>query len=156
VALPAAHSPTAPAESPGVPVKNGSTRFIEAMRDGTALNKKGKPFKPQARKTIEGALKGRVAKELGESSLNGITRGQIQTMIAEQLSGSRVHNVLNALRSLYNFAIPRDVASASPITNIVLPAVDENRATGSRPPANSCGCSPSSSPDAAQGSQSVR
>jgi integrase len=114
---------------PGVLVKNASDQFIKAMREGTALSRKGKPHKPQARKTIEGALQGRVARELGEEPLNGVTRGQVQTMIdemvAEHLSGSRIRNIVNALRSLYNFAIPRDLAEVSPITNIVLPAVGE-------------------------------
>ncbi len=121
---------SAPSGRPaGVSVKDASERFIQAMRDGTALSKKGKPHKPEARKTIEGALNGRVVRELGEAPLNGVSRGQVQTMIdemvAERLSGSRVRNVLNALRSLYNFAIPRDLADESPITNIVLPAVGE-------------------------------
>lgn len=119
---------TAPSERPtGISVKDASERFIQTMRHGTALSKKGKPHKPAARKTIEGALRGHIARELGDKPLNGITRGQVQRMIdemvAEQLSGSRVRNVLNALRSLYNFAIPRELAEQSPITNIVLPAV---------------------------------
>ncbi len=115
---------------PGVSVADASERFIHAMRDGTALSKKGKPYKPQARKTIEGALNVRVAYEIGNEPLNGVSRGQVQTMIdemvAEQLSGSRVRNILNALRSLYNFAIPRELAEHSPITNIVLPAIANN------------------------------
>jgi len=49
----------------------------------------------------------------------------IDEMVTERLSGSRVRNVLNALRSLYNYAIPRELAEVSPITNIVLPAVGE-------------------------------
>lgn len=121
---------SAPEKPAGALCADASTQFIEAMRDGIALNKKGKPYKVSARQTIEGALKGRVARELGGEPLNAITRGQVQTMIdemvMEKLSGSRVRNVLNALRSLYRFAIPRDLAAASPITDVVLPAMDEN------------------------------
>jgi integrase len=110
-------------------VREASQRFIKAMREGKALNKKGKPYKTKARKTIEGALNGRIARELGGEPLNDVARGSVQAMIdemvAEQLSGSRVRNVLNALRSLYNYAIPRDLAEVSPVTNIMLPAVGE-------------------------------
>jgi integrase len=113
----------------GISVNEASQRFIKAMRDGKALSKKGKPYKTKARKTIEGALNGRIVRELGREPLNDVARGLVQTMIdemvVEQLSGSRVRNVLNALRSLYNYAIPRDLAEVSPVTNIMLPAVGE-------------------------------
>jgi hypothetical protein len=49
---------------PGVLVKNASDQFIKAMREGTALSRKGKPHKPQARKTIEGALQGPARPEI--------------------------------------------------------------------------------------------
>ena len=100
-----------------------------AIKDGTALSKKGKPYKAQARKTIENALNGRIARELGGEPLDDVGRGQVQTMIdemvTERLSGSRVRNVLNALRSLYTTRSRASSAEVSPITNIVLPAVGE-------------------------------
>jgi integrase len=127
--IPVAAATSTPSEPAGIFVKDASKRFIEAMRDGTALSKKGKPYTSQSRKTIEGALNGRVERELADSPLDDVSRGQVQTMIdemvAERLSGSRVRNVVNALRSLYNFAIPRDLAVASPIEHILLPAVGE-------------------------------
>lgn len=46
-------------------------------------------------------------------------------MVAESLSGSRVRNVLNALRSLYRYAIARELVQSSPITNVLLPSVGE-------------------------------
>jgi integrase len=49
----------------------------------------------------------------------------VDEMVAAGLSGSRVRNVLNALRSLYTYAIARELAQSSPITNVLLPAVGE-------------------------------
>jgi integrase len=113
----------------GINVNEAGDRFLVAIKDGTALNKKGKPYKKSAISTIEGALKGRIEQELGPLLLDEVRRGQVQTlvdeMVAEKLSGSRVRNVLNALRSLYTYAIARDLAQSSPIANILLPAVGE-------------------------------
>jgi integrase len=110
-------------------VREVSDRFIVAIKDGTALNKKGKRYKESSICTIENALRGRIAEELGPVPVDDVRRGQVQTlideMVAERLSGSRVRNVVNALRSLYAYTIPRDLAQASPITNILLPAKDE-------------------------------
>jgi integrase len=106
-----------------------SDRFIAAIKRGTALSKKGKPYKKGSIETIEGALKGRIDDELGELMLDEVRRGHVQTlvdeMVAEELSGSRIRNVVNALRSLYNWAIPHELALSSPIENILLPAVGE-------------------------------
>jgi hypothetical protein len=93
--------------TPGRPIKlkDASDRFLAAAHNGTALNKKGKPYKKSTISTIEYALKGRIEQELGALRLNEVRRGHIQTlideMVAEKLSGSRIRNVLNALRSLY-------------------------------------------------------
>jgi len=114
-----------------VTVTEASDQFLGAVESGTALNKKGRPYKRSAASTIGSALRGRVAKELGSLSMDLVSRGQIQTlvdeMVAEKLSGSRIRNVLNALRSLYTYAIARDLAQNSPIDHIALPAVGEIR-----------------------------
>jgi integrase len=136
VGAPVVRTPTAVVETPSrelVMVSEASARFIDAMKRGVALNKKGKPYKPKSLRTIEQALLGRVEDELGEVPLEEVRRGQIQTlvdeMVAENLSGSRVRNVVNALRSLYAYAIPHELAETSPIANILLPAIDEKPRT---------------------------
>jgi integrase len=112
-----------------IKVNEACDRFLLAIKDGTALNKRGKPYKKSGTRTIEGALRGRIEQELGPLLLDEVRRGQVQTlvdeMVAEGLSGSCVRNVLNALRSLYTYAIARELAQNSPITNVLLPAVGE-------------------------------
>jgi hypothetical protein len=112
-----------------IPVSEASQQFLQAINDGVALSKRGKPYKKSAIHTREGAPKGRVEQELGSLLLGEVRRGHIQTlvdeMVAESLSGSRIRNVLNALRSLYAYAIPRELVQSSPITTIRLPAVGE-------------------------------
>jgi integrase len=113
-----------------IKVNEACDRFLLAIRDGTALNKRGKPYKKSATRTIEGALRGHIEQELGPLPLDKVRRGQVQTlvdeMVAEGLSGSRIRNVLNALRSLYTYAIARELAQDSPINNVLLPAVGES------------------------------
>jgi site-specific recombinase XerD len=110
-------------------VVEASDRFIAAMYDGTALSKKGKRYSKSSCRSLENTLRDRIAEELGSVPMDDVRRGQVQTlvdeMVAEKLSGSRVRNVVNALRSLYAYAIPRDLAQDSPIANILLPAKDE-------------------------------
>jgi integrase len=115
---------------PRVKVNEAIERFLAAIEAGAALNKRGKPYKQSAVRTIESALKGRIEQELGSLLLDEVRRRHVQTlvdeMVTEKLSGSRVRNVLNALRSLYTYAIARDLAQNSPTAHILLPALDEN------------------------------
>jgi integrase len=118
-----------PVSTQTITVDEARDQFLLAIENGTALNKRDRPYKKSARRTIEGALSGRIEQELGPLPLNGVRRGQVQMlvdeMVAAGLSGSRVRNVLNALRSLYTYAIARELAQSSPITNVLLPAVGE-------------------------------
>jgi integrase len=118
-----------PAAIRGIKVNEACDRFIDAIKDGVALNKRGKPYKKSATRTIENALRGRIEQEFGSLQFGEVRRGHIQrlvdNMVAESLSGSRVRNVLNALRSLYRYAIARELVQSSPITNILLPTVGE-------------------------------
>lgn len=112
-----------------ITVNTASKRFLEAAKGGIARNKKGQPYKKSTLKTIEGALNGRIKDELGSLRLAKVRRGHVQKlvdgMVADELSGSRVRNVLNGLRSLYSYAIARDLAQDSPVRHIQLPAINE-------------------------------
>lgn len=113
----------------GIYLADANKRFLIALKNGTALNKKGKPYKQSAIRTIEGAMNGQIIEALGERLVADVRRGHVQTlvdaMVEEELSGSRIRNVLNALRSFYTYAIAHDMADASPIASIQLPAINE-------------------------------
>jgi integrase len=70
-----------------------------------------------------------VVPALGTNLVADVRRGHVQALVdelvAEGLSGSRVRNVLNALRSFYVYAIARDLVETSPIASIRLPAMNE-------------------------------
>lgn len=110
-------------------VRDVAAEFLDAARSGRALNKRGQRFKASALRDIEGALRVWVLPELGAERIDRVRRRDVQQlvdlMVAEGLSGSRVRSAVNALRTLYAWAITREIVHASPITGVQLPAMDE-------------------------------
>jgi integrase len=111
-----------------ITVAHAIDQFLYAIEDGSALNKRGTPYKPSAAKTLELVLKGRVEPRLGALLLEEVRRGDVQVlvdeMIREGLSGASVRNVINSLRSLYSYAIARELIESSPTANVLLPAIN--------------------------------
>ena len=108
-------------------VKDACERFSEAIRDGRALNKHGRRYKPTAVKDVTECLKVHVVPVLGSRRLADVRRGDVQRLIDDltpRLSGSRVRSVVNAIRSLYRWAVMRDLVTADPAARVLLPAMD--------------------------------
>lgn len=102
-------------------------RFVAAAREGRALNKHGHRYKPRAIDNIEESLRLHVEQTLGSKRLSDIRRGDLQAIVddfAPALSGSRVRQIVNAVRSLYRWAQDRDLASHDPAALVRLPAMD--------------------------------
>ena len=102
-------------------------RFVIATRDGKALNKQGRRYKPRAIDDIEETLKVHVEPTLGGKRIAGIRRGDIQAIVDEltpRLSGSRVRSIVNAIRSLYRWAQDRDLVQHDPAGLVRLPAMN--------------------------------
>jgi hypothetical protein len=74
-------------------------RFVQAARDGRALNKRGHRYKPSAVANIDECLRVHVEPKLGTKRLSDVRRGQVQALIDElapKLSGSRVRSIVNS------------------------------------------------------------
>lgn len=102
-------------------------RFVEACRDGVALTKHGRRYKPKAIEDLDGALGVHVVPRVGAKRLSDVRRGDVQRIVDEitgSLSGSRVRTVVNALRSLYRWAQDRDLVGHNPAALVQLPAMD--------------------------------
>lgn len=101
--------------------------FVEAAREGVALNKWGRSYRRRAVADLESALR-RVPEALSRRPLRDIRRGDIQRLVdeltVEGLSGSRVRSVVNATRSLYRWAQDRELAGHDPASGIRLPAMN--------------------------------
>ena len=109
-----------------VEFEDAHEKFIEDCRAGVALNNRGEPYKPKAIRSLDCALR-RVPAPIRKRRLVDVTGGELQKAIddyiREGLSGSRIHTIICAVRSLYTWAVHRGKAAASPATNLRLPAV---------------------------------
>jgi integrase len=126
-----------PRES-GVRFEEVKDRFLEAVQEGVALNKRGRPYKPKARESLEGAL-ARVPETICRKAVDRVTRGEVQDLIddlkREGLSASRIGAIINAIRSLYRWAEGRELARENPAQDVQLPAKDEKPRTRIATPA---------------------
>jgi integrase len=111
----------------GPRLADARTQFVEAAREGVALNKWGRRYRRRAWEDLDSAL-GRLPDTLVRRRLGDIRRGEVQRVVDDLtragLSGSRVRTVVNALRSLYRWAQDREVVDHNPAATIRLPAMD--------------------------------
>lgn len=101
--------------------------FVQAARDGVALNKRRRRYRPRAVEDLDSARK-HIPEQLARRRLAEVKRGELQNladrMSADGFSGSRVRTVINALRSLYSWAQDRELAKHDPAQRVRLPAME--------------------------------
>lgn len=116
----------APAPARGLHLADARQRFVAAAREGRALNKHGRRYKPCAIDNIDEVLRVHVEPRLGRRRITDVRRGDVQVivdMLGPELSGSRVRAVVNSLRALYRWAQDRDLAQHDPAQHVRLPAM---------------------------------
>jgi integrase len=114
-------------DSGGTRLSDARARFVAAAREGRALNKHGRRYKPRAVDDIEEVLRVHVEPTLGTKRISALRRSHVQALVDElapELSGSRVRSIVNGLRSLYRWAQDRDLASHDPAALVRLPAME--------------------------------
>jgi integrase len=102
-------------------------RFVDAAREGRALNKHGRRYKPSAIKDIDECLRVHVIPRLGPRRLTDVRRSDVQKLVDDltpTMSGSRVRSVVNAIRSLYRWAQDREMVGHDPAALVRLPAMN--------------------------------
>jgi integrase len=104
----------------------GHAEFIEDCRAGVARTKKGKRYTKKSIKSLDSGLR-RVPKEIRELPMSAITKGGLQAMVdgflrpPKPLSSERIATIVNAIRSLYRWAISRDKAVDNPAALVAIP-----------------------------------
>jgi integrase len=102
-------------------------KFVEAARDGVALNKWRRRYRPRSVEDLE-SVRPHLPANLTRRQPNDVKRGDLQALIdklsAKGLSGSRVRTVINGLRSFYTWAQDHELASHDPAQRVKLPATD--------------------------------
>lgn len=113
--------------APSVRLCDAHCEFIADCREGIALNKHGKPYTTKAIIDLDSSLK-RLPDRLRRKYLDDLLSGELQIAVddfrREGLSGSRISSVINAVRSLYRWALRREKATRNPAESIHLPAND--------------------------------
>jgi integrase len=98
-------------------------RFIEEAREGVALNKWRRPYRPRSVEDLESL--NQMPPEMLWRDLDAVSRGEVQELvdglIRRRLSASRISSVVNALRALYRFARERELTSRDPARDVRLP-----------------------------------
>jgi integrase len=111
----------------GIRLSDARAKFVAAAREGRALNKHGRRYKPRAVDDIEEVLRVHVEATLGTKRISTIRRSHVQALVDElapELSGSRVRSIVNGLRSLYRWAKDRELTAHDPAALVRLPAMD--------------------------------
>lgn len=100
-------------------------RFIAAAREGVALNKWRRLYRPRSVEDLESLSQ--LPPEMLQHHVDAVTLGDVQevvdTLSFEGRSASRVSSVVNALRALYRFAQERELTSHDPAWDVRLPLV---------------------------------
>lgn len=111
-------------------LRDAHAKFIDAAREGRALNKHGRRYKQSAWEDIDECLRKHVLPRLGGRRLADVRRSDVQRLIDEltpAMSGSRVRSVVNAVRSLYRWAQDRELVGYDPAARVRLPAMNATR-----------------------------
>ena len=100
--------------------------FIGAAREGVALNKWRRPYRPRSVDDLESLY--RLPPEVLQRHVDAVTLGDVQELVDDLSrngrSASRISSVVNALRALYRFAQERELTSHDPARNVRLPLVE--------------------------------
>jgi integrase len=107
--------------------RDAHKRFIAAAKEGRALNKHGRRYKPSAWEDLDECLEKHVIPTLGPRRLTDVRRSDVQRLIDDltpKMSGSRVRSIVNAIRSMYRWAQDRDLVASDPAARVRLPAMN--------------------------------
>ena len=119
--------------SNGVPVHGAELgavidEFLQDAEDGRTRDRNGNPYPPDRLRQLRGALS-YVDSALGSTDIEDVRRRHVQAMVdqlqAAGVTADRVTSITSAMRSLYAYAIQRDLVGYSPVVELALPDPDE-------------------------------
>jgi hypothetical protein len=96
--------------------------FVAAARDGRALNRTGRAYRPSALRDVAGILRTHLVPELGDLRLRDVQPEDVQRLVddlaAGDLSLSRIRSVVSAFRALFGYARDRGIIATNPAATI--------------------------------------
>ena len=110
------------------------------MRSGEVRTRKGgRLYKPSVIRSYEANLRKHVYDDLGACRISEVRRRDVQELadrlLANGASGSKVRNVITALKVVYRRELEHDDLAVNPTTNVRLPDLDGTRQWDASPEA---------------------
>jgi integrase len=105
--------------------------LVAGMRDGSVLDRSGKPYKPATTRGYARSLRLRVLPAFGDRRLSELVRRDVQRFVdqlrAEGCAPSTIQNTLNPLQVICRRAVRDDEMAVDPTDGLELPAVRGRR-----------------------------
>ena len=104
--------------------------FLQAIDEGFARDRYGRPFTPEAARELNWSLGTYVREHLGTIPLADLRRDDLEGLLYELggagISRRRLRALAKSVRALYDYAAERDLVRHNPADRVALP--DENEA----------------------------
>lgn len=111
----------------GRTVGEGLDGLLAGMRDGTALDRSGRRYRPSTIRGYESSVERHLRDALGHLRLAEVRRGDVQALVdrlhAQGFTGSTVRNKLDPLRVLYRRAEQDEEVHRNPTERLRMPAL---------------------------------
>jgi hypothetical protein len=103
--------------------------FLEAVDDGSARDRCGRPFTRDKARDLHWYLRGHVGEALGTLSLRDVRRRDVEELVYELAGTGLPHRRLRALatsvRALFDYAGERALVQINPAERVAIPEEDE-------------------------------
>jgi site-specific recombinase XerC len=117
----------------GVPVgpslQEAIDEFLAAVDQGTARDRYGRAFAPEAASDLHWYLSGHVSEALGAASLDEVRRRDIETLVYglghTGMARDRLRRLARSVRALYDYGIERALVSTNPAERVAIPDDDD-------------------------------
>lgn len=109
-------------------VQEAADELLAGIRDGTMVNRSGRPYKPATIRRYERALRIYLLPDLGHRKLQDVDRRTVKVLVArwqrDGLNGSTIRNNLDPLRVIVREAIDVGELTVDPLAKLRLPQGD--------------------------------
>jgi site-specific recombinase XerC len=103
--------------------------FLEAVEEGTARDRYGRPFTRETARDLGWYLRGHVGESLGAMSVDDVRRRDVEALVYELagtgLSHRRLRALAKSVRALFDYADERGLARTNPAERVAVPEEDE-------------------------------
>jgi site-specific recombinase XerC len=109
---------------PGPRVSDTVNEFLQAVDEGVARDRHGRPFSPESARELHRSLESYIGSELGDRRLNYVRRQHLEALLDGLESAGvprlRLAALATSLRALYDYAAEHDLIRHNPAEGVGL------------------------------------